>query len=231
MSHERPTLKAENRDRIGSRYARRLRTAGKLPAVVYGHGQDPAHVAVDHDELIHALHTGAHLIELAAGSANEVCLIKDVQYDYLGTDIIHVDLTRVDPIVVHGEDDSPGLKAAGAFLSQHMVDIEVICRADSIPDEITVDISALDVDGSVSVADLTLPTGVKVETDADSLVLAIEIAKEEEEEGTTEGADGAEPEVLSEKKTEEEEDKYHRLPLPPKPYNTGQKQDPPTPCT
>lgn len=216
MAHDRPRLTADTRDRIGSRYARRLRAAGKLPAVLYGHGKPPAHLAVVQDEFLHALHDGAHLIELSSNGADEVCLIRDVQYDYLGTDVIHVDLARVDlaeqvtvkvPIVVHGEDQAPGLREAGAFLSHQMVDIDVTCRADSIPDEIIADIAALELDGSLTVADLKFPEGTRTEHNPEDIVLAIDVTKPEEEEVAEEEAAaeaGAEPEVLSERKTEEE---------------------------
>ncbi|MBI1368801.1 MAG: 50S ribosomal protein L25 [Planctomycetes bacterium] len=210
MSHERPKLKATPRDRLGSKYAARLRATGQLPAVVYGHGQDPDHVALEAESFLHSLHEGAHLLDLDADGKAQTCLIKDVQYDYLGTNIIHVDLTRVDlseevevsvPIELKGEDKSPGAKAANAVLEQPIVDLEVICRADSIPDAIYVDISAMNVDDAITVGDLKLPEGVRTEVDADAVVVSISLAAEETEAAPTEGAP-TEPIVLTERKEE-----------------------------
>ncbi|QNN24548.1 50S ribosomal protein L25 [Planctomycetales bacterium ZRK34] len=214
MSHDRPKLKTAARERTGSKYAKRLRAAGQLPAVVYGHGQDPAHITLEAEQFVDCLHDGAHLVELEG--KGETCLIKDVQYDYLGTSIIHVDLTRVDlseevevsvPIVLKGEDRCPGAKAAGAILEQPIVDLEVICRADAIPDEIVLDVSELEVEQSITIADLKLPAGVRTERNAEDSVVSIYVAAEEPEEGEgEEEADSAEPEVISERKTEEESD-------------------------
>ena len=89
MSNDRPKIEAAGREHLGTKYAKRLRSSGRLPAVVYGHQKDPIHVSVDHDELIDHLYGGAHLIDLAHdGGKTETCLIKDIQYDYLGTDIM-----------------------------------------------------------------------------------------------------------------------------------------------
>ena len=96
MSHATPHIKAEPRQRTGTRYSQRLRREGKLPAVVYGHQQDPIHLAINGGELTHHLHDGGHLLEVEHDGTVETCLIKDVQYDYLGSSIVHVDLARVD---------------------------------------------------------------------------------------------------------------------------------------
>ena len=96
MSQETPALEANKRDRLGTRYSRRLRREGRLPAVVYGHGMDPVHITVDQEIFTDFLHTGAHLVSLQTDGRAETCLIKGVQYDHLGDNIIHVDLTRID---------------------------------------------------------------------------------------------------------------------------------------
>src|ERR1041385_4074360 len=96
MAQQTPKLQASKRERMGTRYSRRLRRDGRLPAVVYGHGQAPAHVTVPTEEFTHVLHEGTHVLELQTDGSTEVCLIKDVQYDYLGDNIIHVDLARID---------------------------------------------------------------------------------------------------------------------------------------
>jgi len=214
MSHATPRIKAEPRQRTGSRYAQRLRRAGKLPAVVYGHQQDPIHVAVSGEELVHHLHDGAHLLELEHDGSVETCLIKDVQYDYLGTTIVHVDLARVDlneeievsvPVVLRGREQSPGAKAAGAIVEMQIVDIEVLCTAGNIPDEVIADITGLDIDGHLSVGELKYPEGVRPARDAEDIVLTISVSKGEEEPVAVAAEGAAEPEVIKERKVEGEE--------------------------
>jgi len=218
MAHETPKLQASARDRLGTRYSRRLRRDGLLPAVMYGHGEAPAHVALNHEQFMDCLHHGAHLLEIASDAGTgQTCLIKEVQYDYLGTNIIHVDLTRVDlteevhvtiPIVVQGEEECPGLQMPGALLDQPMVDIEVICLANAIPGNVVADVSKLEVGDSVLVRDVSLPEGVRTEHEDDEVIVTIAMSKvdaEEEEEAPTEAA-SAEPEVIMERKEGEEQE-------------------------
>lgn len=212
MSNQRPQLTAESRDRTGSRYALRLRRGGKLPAVIYGHGQAPAHVALDAEAIEQVLHDGTHLLDVqVTGQKLETCLIKDIQYDFLGNYIIHVDLARVDlsdqvdvnvPMVLKGQDRAPGMKVAGAILEHPLADLHVKCRADAIPHEIFVDISNLEAGKSMTVGDLQLPEGVVALHDRNAVVAHISIAGEEEPVAQT--AEGvAEPEVITKSKEEE----------------------------
>jgi ribosomal protein L25 (general stress protein Ctc) len=79
MSKETPTLAASTRERTGSRYARRLRAAGQLPAVLYGHGMDPISIAINEIEIIRHLTEGAHVFELDIEGRKETCLVKDIK--------------------------------------------------------------------------------------------------------------------------------------------------------
>lgn len=212
MAKNRPVLQASARQHLGSRYALRLRREGKLPAVVYGHKTEPAHVTLDQEQFVEQLHHGAHLLDLQHDGQTETCLIKDVQYDYLGTNVIHVDLARVDltetitvsvPLVLKGQDLSPGAKTPGAIVEHPIVDLEVLCRADNIPDQIIVDISGMNLDDAITVADLKLPEGVTTEHNEDDVVVSIHTATEEEEVAAPAAATGTEPEVLTERKKEE----------------------------
>src|SRR5262245_55035514 len=137
MSHEIPTMNASPRERTGTRYSYRLRRDGKLPAVIYGHKQEPLHVTVDTAELVGHLHKGAHVLKLNLDKGKvETCLIKDVQYDYLGDEVIHADLARIDlteqvelsvPIEVKNKDMCPALKTTGAILHMSRQDLEIRC--------------------------------------------------------------------------------------------------------
>lgn len=211
MSNETPTLEANARDKVGTRYSARLRKAGKLPAVIYGHGEEPAHVTLDGDALTDCLHGGAHLLEIKIdGAKAENCLIKAVQYDYLGDHIIHVDLARVDlnevvevqvPITLKNQDNCPALKQPGAVLNQPLTDLVIACKANAIPEEVVLDITELKIGDSITAGDLTLPAGVELVADTETTVVSITVVQEEDLDAATADADAsAEPEVLSEKK-------------------------------
>lgn len=213
MAHERPKLSAEPRQKLGTKYSRRVRRTGKLPAVIYGHGIAPAHVIVDAEQINDALHGGAHLLDIDVAGKNETCLIKAIQFNYLGDDVIHVDLARVDlseevtvsvPLSFIGRDQCVALAASGTLLQHPLSDLQVICRADSIPDEIEVDIAGLTLEAPITVADLKLPEGVRADTDEDTIVAMLTQVTEEDIEKLAEApaAGGAEPEVITAKKEE-----------------------------
>ena len=209
-THDIPTLTAEPREQLGTRSTQRLRERGLLPAVVYGHKQDPAHVSVDAGRFTELLHDETHLLQLAVGNKQEHCLIKDVQWDHLGDHIIHADLARVDlaeevevEVEVHLAGDAVGLKEAGTYLEHTTSAVTIKCRAGNIPDHLTADISELQVNASFTAADLTLPDGVTLVSDPEAILAAVHVTKVVEE--TEEGAEPAsdEPEVIKKEKPDE----------------------------
>lgn len=209
MANVIPKVTVQPRERIGTRYAARLRKTGRLPAVIYGHGKDPVHVSLDSKELTALIHDNAHLLEVDLDSHAEPCLIKDVQWDYLGKDIIHVDLARVDlsetvevEVAVELVGEAIGLKEEGAYLDHPVTEISIECRADSIPELIEVDVSQLGVDQAITVADLKLPEGVKCTMDEETIIAQVLIAEEEAE--APAAAESAEPEVIGRKAEEGE---------------------------
>ncbi len=207
MSKETPTLVATKRDRLGSRYAKRLRTAGQLPANLYGHGTDPVAIAVNERDVLYALKHGAHVINLKfEDGATDTVLVKDLQFGYLGDNVIHLDLARVNldeqvTIKVHlmfvGTPEAA--KRPGAIVVHDMPEIEVRCKVRDIPEEIKVDLSQM---GDVlTVGDLKLAANLEAASDPEAIVCRIQVMKEEEvvaEAATAEGK--AEPEVLTAKK-------------------------------
>jgi len=202
-----PTLNAENREKLGSRYTRRLREDGQLPAVVYGHGEAPAHIVFNGKAFNEAVHTGSHILDVTVAGKTEHCLIKSVQWDHLGRHIIHADLTRVDlsekvEAVVSLElfGDPKAAQASGAVIEHPVVEVTVQCAANKIPDSIEIDISKLTADAPIHVSDVPLPAGVEMVSDADGIVAHIVITKAVEEETTEE----AEPEVIEKGKKEED---------------------------
>lgn len=212
MSHETPVITAAVRERTGSRYAQRLRQEGRLPAVVYGHKTDPVHISVDEKSVLYHLHHGAHVFKVQIdGSDEETCLVKDLQFGYLGDNVIHIDFARVNlddevHVNVHlefvGEPESA--KKPGAILSHDLTELEVICKVGDIPESIPVDLT--DMQQSFNVGELTLPTGLQAAADPETPVAHISFVHAEEavgEEVEVEG-EAAEPEVITEAKDKDD---------------------------
>lgn len=216
MHEQAPVLTAKPRERTGTRYCARIRQAGGLPAVVYGHGEAPVSIALDAKDAIHHLTKGEKVfqIQMEGESASQVVLIKDVQFDYLGTNIVHADFARVDfdervhvrvPVRLVG--DAVGLKSAGAILVHPVNEIEIECRVANLPDFLEVDITDLQAGGLLHAGEIPLPLStMKLLTEPDSIVAQIVvqalIADTSEEEGEVTGE--TEPEVITEKKDEDE---------------------------
>lgn len=208
------TLSIFPRERTGSRYARREREAGKLPGVLYGHGQAPVSISLDAREALRYFHQGEKVftIELSGESKAQTVMLKDLQFDYLGTNVVHVDLARVDineeieatvPLRFVGE--AIGLKKAGAMMTHPIVALEVRCTVATLPDHIDVNIADLDLGHSIHASEIALPEGVTLVGDSDAAVVSISVTKAEE--ATAEGAvvagEAGQPEVITERKKEE----------------------------
>lgn len=202
-------LEVQSRDAIGKRNNRRLRAAGSVPAVLYGHGTDPVSLTIPTDQLAAVLRHGSQVVDLT-GSLKEKALIREIQYDVFGTDVLHVDFTRVSAdervqvtvsVAVRGE--APGAKEGG-ITQQITHEVEIECAAVSIPESLTLSVNELDLNESLLASDIELPEGVQLVTPAETVMVQcnepVEVLDEEEE-----GADsGAEPEVIGEKQEEED---------------------------
>jgi len=207
-----PTVKADSRKAAGSRAAARLRRAGKLPGIVYGHKQDTVAVIMDRHDMEQHLEHGTHLLQVELGGKTQPCLIKDVQYDHLGSTPVHVDLARVDlnervkvrvPIELRGH---PKGVAEGGMLRQELSDLEVECLVVSIPEKVRIDVSHLALHEVLYVKDLKLEAGLKATKDPDTVVATVRLPQVQVE-APVEGAPvvgAAEPEVIAKGKVEEE---------------------------
>ena len=204
-------IKAQPRQQLGTRANRRLRATGALPGVIYGHKEAIVPITLPAKEVTHHLDHGRHLFALDLDGRSETVLIKEVQYDHLGKQLIHVDFTRVNldervevtvPIELRGE--SLGQKEGGV-LQQVITELEIECLVTEIPDVIRHDISELPLDGEVRIGDLKLPEGIKVLQDADQVVCSVHAVKEEALE-TAEEAASDEPEVIGRKADDEQEE-------------------------
>ena len=196
MSHETPTLTAERRERLGSKYSQRLRKAGRMPAVVYGHGAEPVSISVDAKETLTHLHHGIHVFNLAIeGAGEETCLVKDLQFGYLGDNVIHIDFTRVnldEKVKLNVTIDFHGAPKAGAkpghIVVHDLAELEIECAVRNIPEAIRVDLDGFD--EIVHVSDLPLPEGVAATTPGDTLVLHVQAPKGGAAAGEGEEAEG-----------------------------------------
>ncbi|HWE98057.1 MAG TPA: 50S ribosomal protein L25 [Tepidisphaeraceae bacterium] len=202
------TVTAQARSALGSRANKRLRDTGFIPGVIYGHKQAVVPVTLPRKELSTHLNRGAHLFSLAVGQMSETVLVKEVQYDHLGLEVLHVDFARVDlnervtvtvPLELKG---TPKGEAEGGVLQQIMSEMEVECLVTDIPDIIRHNVSDLGLNSVLHVKELTLPPNVKPTADEDQIVATVrEIV--EEAAAPAEG-ETAEPEVIGRKPEEGE---------------------------
>jgi large subunit ribosomal protein L25 len=205
-------LKAQIRDGSGSKKSASLRQQGMIPAIVYGHKEKPVSIAVSEHDFLASLHTGSRLFDIEIASKQEKLLIKDVQYDYLGKDVIHADFMRVDltemvkvsvPVELKGTAKGA---ADGGVVDQHLAQLEVECVVTNIPESIVISIKELGVGDSIKAGDIKLPQGVKLVTDSAVIVLACHVVAEVK---TTEEAEleaPTAPEVITREKKEEGEE-------------------------
>ncbi|MHC4532094.1 MAG: 50S ribosomal protein L25 [Planctomycetota bacterium] len=170
-------LKAEIREHTGSKWAAKVRKQGRIPAVVYGHKQEPVAVSLDAHNLVEGLHHGHRVMDLQIGKKKETMMVKDLQYDCLGRDIIHVDLVRVDvtemvkvavPIELKGT--AKGTHEGG-IIEEHTDRLDVECRVTDIPETVVVSVKEVGVGDTVHAADIELPEGVKLASDPGTLLV------------------------------------------------------------
>lgn len=197
-------LTVEVREAVGKGVARKLRAAGRIPAVCYGKAKDAVGLALDPNELrklLAASDAGMNtIISLQGGGSVDgtQVLVKELQRDpvrgaYLHADFYTVDLTqRVEVSVpVHITGRAIGVEEGGGVLDQALREIELSCLPLSIPKELVADVTNLAVGDSLHVRDIPLPTGVELESDPElSVVSVVQAMKEEEEVAPVEGEEG-----------------------------------------
>jgi large subunit ribosomal protein L25 len=199
---------AEPRTEFGKGAARRVRRAGRVPAIVYGHGTETRHVTLPGHELLMALKTPNVLIEVDGLSGRpQLTLPKAVQRDPLRGAIEHVDLIMVrrgEKVIVEVPVQVTGEVEPGGLLDQQMVRLAVEAEATQIPQAIEVSVEGMDIGDAVHARDLTLPDGVTLVAEPEALVLHVLAAPTAEqieaELGETPAAEEAEavPEAVPE---------------------------------
>lgn len=198
MASQSATVTAEPRDQLGSRANKRLRDQGMLPGVIYGHKQAVVPITLPKKEVVRHLDKGTHLFALTVGGQAENVLVKDVQYDHLGMDVLHVDFARVDlnervevtvPLELKGD---PKGEADGGVLTQTVNELEIECVVTDIPSVIVHNVSDMALDSVLHLKDLALPAGAKALQDPDLILATVKVVEDQE---AVEG-DAAEPEVI-----------------------------------
>jgi len=208
-------LEAEVRKQTGTKGAICLRQNGRLPAVVYGHKQDPESIAFDAHEFERAVHHGHRVFDVQIAGKAETLMVKDVQYDHLGRDIIHVDLMRVDiseTVKVSVSIELKGIAKGqneGGMIEEHADALEIECVVTNIPESLAVSIKGLGVGEALHASDIELPAGVTLISPPETLLVtcpmkAAAVSEEDEaEEGAEEEASSS-PEIITERKAEDE---------------------------
>jgi large subunit ribosomal protein L25 len=203
----------QDKDR-GKKANRRVRKAGWMPGIIYGHKQDAVAVLLPTRELELALRKGAHVLTIQLGGSQEQVLVKEVQFDHLSSGMMHVDMARVDlnervkvmvQIVLRG---TPKGATEGGVLEQVLAQMEVECVVTQIPESLRLNVAELGVGQALHIRDVPLPEGTVATGDPDTVVAVCRVLGEEPapEAAVVEGEAGAmEPEVITRGKVEEEE--------------------------
>ncbi len=193
-------VNAETRTDVGKGASRRLRHAGKVPAIIYGSGKDPVSLTLGHDEFMHHLEHEAfysHILTVTVDGKKQKAVMKDLQRHPSKPRVLHVDFLRVsDKDVIHmsipvhflNEEESAGVKEGG-LVSHLMTVVEIACKASDLPEYLQLDIIEVEVGGSLHLSDIELPKGVEIPAlahgaDYDLPVVSIHMPRAVEEEPT-----------------------------------------------
>lgn len=210
-------IDVEKREDLGKNANRRLRSSGRIPAVVYGHGHENVNVSVDPKDIVRILHsdTGHNTIfKIQVGKDLADVLIKDYQLDPLRSTLMHTDfqVVAMDEIMIFQVPIDPvgvpkGVRETDGMLDLVLREVEVECLPGNVPDHIQVEVSELEIGDAVRVSDLKVDTSTVTILSEPNLVVATVLAphveEEEEEEVATEEEAAAEPEVIRKGKAEE----------------------------
>jgi large subunit ribosomal protein L25 len=195
-------LAAEFRDGQGKGASRRLRHAGRVPAILYGGKSEPRAITLDHQKLMTLIDNEkfySSIINLVVGDKKQAAIVKDLQMHPARNAIVHLDMQRVVetekirihiPIHFKGEAASPGVKTEGGVVSHRIADVEISCLPKDLPEFIELDLSDMHINESKHLSDLPLPDGVTIPSIAkgNATVVSIHPPRAEEPEPTAEAA-------------------------------------------
>lgn len=206
-------LKAEVREHTGSKTVRKIRKQGRIPAIMYGHKEEPVAISLDGHNFIEGLHHGHRLIDVQIGKKKEKTIVKELQYDHLGKNIIHADLMRVDvselvkvtvPIELKG---TAAGTHEGGIIEEHTDHLEIACKATDIPESIVVSVKDIHVGDALHAGNVELPDGITLVSSPDILLVTCHLVAAAKTTEELEEEVPAAPEVIGEvKETEETEE-------------------------
>jgi large subunit ribosomal protein L25 len=175
-------LEAQRRDGAGKGVARKLRAAGRVPAVFYGHNTETVSLSVDSRELTHLLHVNSGtnlLLDLVIDGKPHMAIAREIQRDHIRSAFKHIDflaVSRTEKITVsvevreHGE---PAGVKAGGVIDHHLREVEVECLPQDVPDAIDVDVTAMELGDMLHVRDLVAPPGITILSNPEDAVLSV----------------------------------------------------------
>jgi large subunit ribosomal protein L25 len=165
-------LNAEPRNDTGKGASRRLRRDGRVPAILYGGNEEPRALTLDHNQILRSLEHEAfysHILDINIGGTGTRAVLRDLQRHPSRPTILHVDLLRVSateklrmhvPLHFLGEEIAPGIKLGGGMVMHELIEVEVECLPQNLPEYIEVDVSGLQVGDSLHLSNLTVPPGL-----------------------------------------------------------------------
>ncbi|MFM8603118.1 MAG: 50S ribosomal protein L25/general stress protein Ctc [Gemmatimonadota bacterium] len=205
---------ATTRGTTGKGVARKLRAAGQVPAVIYGHARQPQPLALDHHALTLFLEKHPYqstVIALNVDGTSSNTLIREVQRHPYKKQILHVDFQELVagekvtvPVPLHFVGTPEGVRHGGGMLDQVLHELELDCDPTNIPGHINVDVTALTIGHSIHAGEIALPAGVTLVSNPDATVCVCAAPRVEAEAAPAEGASASEPELIRKPKAEDE---------------------------
>lgn len=180
MASQTTKLSISRREPEGSRATRRLRRSGRVPGILYGGDAEPLTFSADARELRHALAASGAVLEITEADSATPAILKSAQYHPVRGETMHVDLLRVDltvaihavvPLELTGSDDAPGVKEGGV-LEQITRELNIEALPNAIPESISHDVSNMDINDTITLAEVSVPTGVTLLDDLEETTVA-----------------------------------------------------------
>jgi large subunit ribosomal protein L25 len=212
-------LNVDIRKDVGTGGARAARREGFVPGVLYGGGENPVAISVNEKDFRKSLYTGkllGHLVTLKYGKETQPVIAKDVQFDPVSDRPMHFDLMRVDvkgdvkisiPVHFKNQDECAAFRQGGSLeIVRH--EVEIVVRADRIPEELVVDLAGRELGDAIRMSDIALPEGAHATiTDRDFMIASIKVSSAAQSQAADEAADAAAEEAAPEAAAAETEEK------------------------
>lgn len=197
MSAKTAKLTIERREKLGSRTARKLRAAGRIPASLHGESRDPLHFSIDEYEFLTARRHHEHVFEMEGDASGEAAVVRELQYDAFGDRIVHVEFKQV--ILGQKMESEVELNFTGrpksGVLNHLVTHVTISSIPTAIPDDLEIKIEGLEPGAHLSAADAILPEGVELVTPPETPIAVISEPQGEEEEVDEDAAAAAEGEA------------------------------------